>query len=247
MTATSRKVSLFITCLVDQFFPEVGEAVVRVLRRQGVEVDFPEGQTCCGQPAFNGGFTEDAKAVARRFLDNFDGDQDVVVPSGSCGAMVKVFYPEIFHDEPGTAARAKDLSARTYEFSEYLVNVLGVTDVGASKKTKVAYHAACHLLRELRVKEPPRQLIEGVEGAEYTPMELEEACCGFGGTFSVKYSEISEAILEDKLKSLAECGADTLVSCDSSCLMHISGALSRRGSPVKAMHLAQLLDNREDS
>ena len=247
MTLTPRRVSLFITCLVDQFFPEVGEAVVRVLRRQGVDVDFPEGQTCCGQPAFNSGFTEDAKAVARRFMDNFEGDRVVVVPSGSCGAMVRVFYPEIFHDEPETAKRAEALAARIYEFSEYLADVLGVTDVGATYDGKVAYHAACHLLRELLVKEPPRRLIEGVEGVVYTPMELEENCCGFGGTFSIKYSNISEAILEDKLKSLEACGADTLVSCDSSCLMHIAGALSRRGSSVKTMHVAQLLDSGQGS
>lgn len=247
MAQQPHRVSLFATCLVDQFYPEVAEATVQVLERLGLAVDFPQAQTCCGQPAFNTGFHKDARAVARRFLDAFQDSECIVAPSGSCAAMVRVFYHELFRDDPPEQQRAKEVGSRLYELSEFLTGVLGVADVGASYSGKVAYHAPCHLLRELRVTEAPRQLIRGVRGAEYVVMDREEDCCGFGGMFAVKYPRISQAILEDKLQSLQESGAETLVSCDASCLMHIAGAMSRRGIPVRPLHLAQLLASREEA
>ena len=215
--------------------------MVKVLRRLGVEVDFPAGQTCCGQPALNSGFVKQAKTVARHFLDLFSDSEYVVIPSGSCGSMLKVFNPELFHDDPATMQRARDLAERTYEFSQFLVEVLGVIDVGASFQGKVTYHASCHLLRELGATSESQRLIRAVRGAELVEMEDATECCGFGGTFSVKYPEISVAILESKLRSIEASGADVLVACDSGCLMQIAGAMSRRGMKVRPMHLAQLL------
>ena len=235
------KASLFVTCLVDQFFPEVGESVVTVLRRLGVEVDFPPGQTCCGQPAFNSGFRSQAKANAECLLDLFQDSEYVVTPSGSCASMLKVFYPELFHDAPALQERADDLSRRTYELSQFLVHVLGLTDVGAAYDGTVTYHASCHLLRELEVTKEPLLLIEEVKGARFVPLDGTNECCGFGGAFSVKYPEISAAILEDKLRNIEATGADGLVACDSGCLMHIAGAMSRRGMKTQPLHLAQLL------
>ena len=241
MAKTTVRASIFISCLVDQFFPQVGEAMVKVLRRLGVELDFPSDQTCCGQPAFNTGYRREAERLARRFLDIFGGSQYVVVPSGSCGSMVKVFYPELFHDDPALNERALQLSGRVYEFSQFLVHVLGVTDVGASFQGRVTYHDSCHLLRELGVASEPRQLIDKVRGVELVEMQGSEECCGFGGAFSVKYADISGAILEDKLRHVAESGAEVLVASDSGCLMHMAGAMSRRDMPVRTMHLAELL------
>ena len=236
------KASLFVSCLVDQFYPEVGESSVKVLRRLGVEVDFPQGQTCCGQPAFNSGFVSQAKPLAHRFLDLFEDSEYVVIPSGSCGSMLKVFTPELFHDDPVLAERAQALSERIYEFSQFLVNVLGVTDVGARYYGKATYHASCHLLRELKATTESQTLIGAVRGLQFVEMEGFTDCCGFGGTFAVKYSQISGAILEDKLRSIETSGADLLIAGDSGCLMHIAGAMSRRGMKTKPMHLAQLLD-----
>ena len=235
------KASLFVTCLVDQFYPEVGESAVKVLRRLGVEVDFPKGQTCCGQPAFNSGFKRQAKARALHTLDIFQDSEYVVIPSGSCGAMVKVFYADLFRDDPVLEERARALAERTYEFSQFLVQVLGITDIGAEYDGTVTYHASCHLLRELKVQGEPMSLIHGVKGVRLAEMDDAEECCGFGGTFSVKYPRISAAMLEKKLQSIQATGADALVACDAGCLMHIAGAMSRRGMKVEPMHLAQLL------
>jgi L-lactate dehydrogenase complex protein LldE len=237
------KASLFVSCLVDQFYPEVGVSVVNVLRRLGVLVDFPAGQTCCGQPAFNSGYVKEARPLARRFLDLFGDSEYVVIPSGSCGAMLKVFTPGLFSDEPDLEERANGLAARTYEFSQFLVNVLNVTDVGARYDGKVTYHASCHLLRELGAATESQVLIRAVRGVEVVEMEGATECCGFGGTFAVKYPEISGAILENKLRNIAATGADAVVACDSGCLMHIAGAMSRRGMKARPMHLAQLLDH----
>ena len=242
------KVSLYVTCLVDQLFPEVGVSVVRLLRRLGVDVDFPRDQTCCGQAVFNSGFTREARQLARRVLKSFGPSQEstdnsyVVVPSGSCATMMKVFYPQIFRQDAELHRQAQELGNRVYEFSEFLVKILEVTDVGASYAGKVAYHPSCHLLRELGVSEEPRQLVRSVQGTELCEMEQAETCCGFGGTFSVKYPHISAGMLDDKLEDLLKTGADTLVACDVSCLMHIGGGLSRQGIDVRAMHLAQLLE-----
>ena len=239
--AAAVRASLFVTCLVDQLFPEVGEAVVGVLRRQGVRVDFPPDQTCCGQPLFNTGFRRDAAELGRRVLDSFEDSEYVVVPSGSCASMMKVFYPEIFRDDPEARQKAAALSGKVYEFSQFLVNVLGVSDVGAKHEGKVTYHPSCHLLRELEAKEEPVSLIKGVKGLEYVPLEDAETCCGFGGTFSVKYPDISQAMLDDKVSNVVKSGASMVTACDASCLMQIRGGLRRRGAEVEARHLAEIL------
>jgi L-lactate dehydrogenase complex protein LldE len=239
------RVSLFITCLVDNLFPQIGEGMVRVLRRLGVKVGFLEDQTCCGQPAFNSGFHRDARVVAERFLRVFDKEECAIVcPSGSCTSMVRVFYRELFKDDKGLLGVAERLSSRTYEFSEFLVRVLGVENVGASYEGRVTYHDSCHLLRELRIKDEPRKLIRAVKGVDFVEMDLHDACCGFGGTFSVRLPEVSISILDEKIRSIIESGADTVVSTDMGCLMHIGGAMRRRGIPVKVMHVAELLSSR---
>lgn len=238
---TPIRASLFVTCLVDQLFPEVGEAVVGVLRRQGVRVDFPPGQTCCGQPLFNSGFRQDVAELGRRVLDEFEDAEYVVVPSGSCASMMKVFYPEIFRGDSTYGRRAKAFSGKVYEFSQFLVQVLGVQEVGAEHDGKVTYHPSCHLLRELEAKEEPVSLIKGVKGLEYAPLDDAETCCGFGGTFSVKYPDISQAMLDDKVDNVVKSGASTVTACDASCLMQIRGGLRRRGAKVEARHLAEIL------
>ncbi len=230
-----------MTCLVDQFYPEVGVAAVKVLRRLGVDVTFPEDQTCCGQIAFNGGFRSHAADVAKHFLDVFENEEQVVVPSGSCASMIKVYYPELFEDDPETLERAQAVGEKTRELSDYIVNVVGTADVGAASEGLVTYHDACHLLRELRISEAPRSLIGSVRGVELQEMENSDACCGFGGLFSVKFPEISTAILDEKLKSIAESGAGAVVANDCGCLMHIRGAMERRGMNVRAVHIAELL------
>ncbi len=247
------KASLFVTCLIDQLFPEVGVSVVNLLRRLGVEVDFPADQTCCGQPLFNAGFKSDAKELAARTLGilgkRLESDEPsyVVVPSGSCASLVRVVYPEMFEDDPELHAASVELAGRTYELSEFIVEVLGVTDAGAKAPgARIAYHPSCHLLRELGVRDAPKSLISNVEGADESPLQQPETCCGFGGTFSIKNSEISTAMLNDKLDDIAASGANTVTACDMSCLMHIGGGLSRRGMDVKALHIAQLLDTGVD-
>ena len=239
---SKKKVSLFITCLVDNFFPQVGESMVKVLRKLGVDVSFPVDQTCCGQPAFNSGFQHDAKALAKRFLSVFNDDNNYVVcPSGSCTTMVRIFYRELLKEDPKELELANRLASRTYEFSEFLTNVLNVEDVGASYSGKVTYHDSCHLLRELRIRDEPRKLIKSVKGIDFVEMNMHDACCGFGGTFSIKFPGVSISMLEEKINSIVESGADTVVSTDMGCLMHIGGAISRRKIPVKVMHIAELL------
>ena len=239
------RVSLFITCLVDQMFPDVGEAMVTTLRRLGVEVGFNDAQTCCGQVAFNTGYRPEARSMAEYFLRVFETDRAdfIVAPSGSCTAMVRNFYGELFH---GTGDRQwQDRLARVKprlrEFSEFIVNELGVEDVGASFAHRVTYHDACHLLRELGISDQPRRLIRSVRNVDLIEMEAADTCCGFGGTFSVKYGEISNAILQEKLTRIVNSGAEYVIANDSSCLMQIAGGLSRAGSSVKTLHLAELL------
>lgn len=232
------RVALFVTCLSDMFYPEAGEATVRLLHRLGIAVDFPLGQTCCGQPAFNAGFRQQARDVARRNLALFAEAAYIVVPSGSCTSMWRIVYPELFADDPILGEQAEALASRTYELSEFLVKVVGVERLGAVFPGTVAYHASCHLLRELGVAQEPRRLLSQVAGTTYVTMDLEEQCCGFGGTFAVKYPEISDAMLQKKIASLKRAGADTLVSCDVGCLMHIAGRLRRQGETIRVMHLA---------
>ncbi len=235
------KVSLFVTCLVDQFFPEVGMSAVSVLRRLGVEVDFPPEQTCCGQPAFNSGFSSEARELAKRFIGIFENSEYVVAPSGSCTGMVRVFYPELFKDDPDWRKRAELLASRTYELTEFLANVLGVEDVGAAYQGKVALHQSCHLLRELNVRTEPQRLLRAVKGIELVELERAEACCGFGGLFSIKYPHISGGILQDKIDSIEKSEAAVVVACDVGCLMHIAGGLSRQSAAARTMHIAELL------
>ena len=234
--------SLFVTCIIDQLYPQVGVSVVRVLRRLGVSVDFPETQTCCGQPLYNSGFTRPARRLAARFLRDFAHSQYIIVPSGSCAAMLRVFYADLFADDPELAAQAQNLAGRVYEFSEFLVKILGVTDLNAAWPATAAYHSSCHLLRELAVKDEPLQLLEQVSDLNLVPLPQADTCCGFGGTFAVKYPHISQAMLADKLANLQSTGTDTLISCDLGCLMHLGGGLSRQGSPIAVRHIAQVLE-----
>lgn len=238
------KASLFITCLVDQFFPEVGVAMTSLLHRLGVEVDFPSAQTCCGQPAYNSGFRREARDLAARFINIFEKSEHVIAPSGSCASMVRVFYPDLFKDDSAMLEKAEGLSSRTFEFTEFLVNVVGVEDVGARYAGKVALHQSCHLLRELNVKTEPLRLLKAVRGIELVEMERAEMCCGFGGLFSIKYPHISGGILQEKLDCIRQSGAETIVASDMGCLMQIAGGLSRQSLPVKTMHIAELLAKR---
>ena len=233
-------VSLFVPCFVDQLAPQVGVDMVRVLRRVGYNVTFPSEQTCCGQPAFNTGYWDEARPVARRFVQVFHDAELVVCPSGSCTTMVRSFYPELL---AGTDvhADAVALGKRTYEFSEFLTNVAKVTDVGASFPQKVAIHDSCHALRELHVHDGPRTLLKGVRGLELVEIAHGEECCGFGGTFSVKMHDISSAMGRNKAEFIEATGASYVTAVDSSCLMQIEGVLRRRNSNVKTIHLASIL------
>jgi L-lactate dehydrogenase complex protein LldE len=234
-------VSLMITCLGDALFPDVGVATVRLLRRLGVAVDFPTMQTCCGQPHFNSGFHDDARQVARHTIGAFDNGQVVVTPSGSCAAMVKLEYSELFHADPAWHARAADLAGRTHELSDFLVNVLKIEDVGARFESRVTYHMACHL-RGLGLVTEPERLLRRVRGLEYVPLERADECCGFGGSFAVRFPGISGAMVNDKAGFIEKTGADAVVATDAGCLMNIAGCLRRRGSAVRALHLAQVLE-----
>ena len=240
------RVSLFVTCLIDQLWPAVGSSAVEVLRRAGCEVVFDARQTCCGQPAFNTGYRNEARRLARRFIEIFEeGNADAIVsPSGSCTAMARHFH-ELFADDEPWRKRAEAIAARTYEFGSFLVDVLGIDDVGASFKGRVTWHDACHGLRDLGVREEPRRLIRNVRGAEFVELVNADACCGFGGTFSVKYPEISVAILDNKIDAIEKAGVRAVVSADASCLMQIGGRLTRKGSKARVMHLAELLAARE--
>jgi L-lactate dehydrogenase complex protein LldE len=230
-----------VTCLGDVFFPEVGVATVRLLRRLGVEVDFPTAQTCCGQPHFNSGYHAEARSLARHLIAAFDNGKKVVVPSGSCAAMVKLEYPELFHDDPHWGPRARDLAGRTHELSDFLVRVLGVEDVGARFEGRVTYHMACHL-RGLGLLTEPERLLRRVRGLQLVPLERCDECCGFGGSFSVRYPGISGAMVQDKAALIEQTGAAAVVATDAGCLMNIAGCLRRRGSAVRALHLAQVLE-----
>lgn len=232
-----------ITCLGDVIRPGAGRATVRLLRRLGHEVVFPAAQTCCGQPLFNSGFSDLARQQAMHTINTFAAEIPVVTPSGSCAAMVKVEYLHLLgHGDPWHD-RAADLAKRTFELSDFLVNQLQVTDVGAYYRGKVAYHYACHL-RGLALVDEAVRLIQAVEGVEYVPLERQDQCCGFGGSFSVRYPHISTAMVDDKARCAVATGADTLVSTDAGCLMNIGGRLHRQGAPLQVMHLAELLDSR---
>ena len=215
--------------------------MVSVLERCGVAVDFPPAQTCCGQPAFNSGFREEARRVARAWLAAFRDSQTIVAPSGSCVAMVRHGFLELLPEGTAERAEAERLGARTYEFTEFLVSLLGRQDVGAGFAGTVAYHESCHLLRELRVSRQPRALLENVRGLELRDLDQAQECCGFGGTFSAKFPELSAAMADEKLRSVGRSGAGTLVSCDMGCLMHLEGRARRLGLPLRCLHVAEVL------
>ncbi|KJD44541.1 (Fe-S)-binding protein [Paenibacillus terrae] len=234
------KVSLFITCLSDAIYPKVGEAMARLLARYGVQLDFPKVQTCCGQPSYNSGYWDETRAAAKTILKAFDDSDFVVSPSGSCTYMIH-HYPELFKDEPEWLDSARRLEQKTYEFTQFMVQVLGVTDVGASFPHTVTYHPSCHGTRLLGVKEEPMQLLGSVKGLQLVPLPFAEDCCGFGGTFAVKMSDISGAMVTEKVDHIRETEAEVLVGLDMACLMNIAGNLRYREEPVRVMHLAELL------
>lgn len=229
------QIGLFIPCLVDQFFPQAGLAVARILKRLGHSVDYPAEQTCCGQPAFNAGVRSEAVALAKRFIQVFDRYEAVVAPSGSCVAMVRNFYPELLPDHD------LRITSRVFEFTEFLVDRLNVTDLGATFNEKVTYHDSCHLLRELRVKEQPRKLLRAVKGMNFVELNDGPTCCGFGGVFSVKFPEVSTVMGEDKVAAIERTGARYVTAGDCGCLMHIGGLLTRRGVKVRPIHIAEIL------
>lgn len=238
------KASLFVTCLVDQLFPQVGLAAVRLLRRLGVDVGFDPRQICCGQPAFNTGYRAEACRVARSLLEIFSESEWVVVPSGSCAAMIRTL-PELFQD-PVEHEQAEQLASRTLEISDFIYSVLKVRETGAVFQGRATYHDSCHLLRELGISRQPRELLRRVRGLELIEMADSERCCGFGGTFSVKFPEISSSLGQDKLAAIRATGANYLIANDSSCLMHLQGLLSRAGSSIKTIHTVEVLAGRQE-
>ena len=242
MTPRPARVQLFVTCLVDRFFPAAGHAAVEVLERLGVEVAVPADQTCCGQPAFNGGFAAEAAAMARGTIDVLSrSDDPVVVPSGSCADMIVNHYPELLAADPVYGPKAAALAARTFEFSRFIVDVLGADLRTAPDGPTVAYHASCHGLRGLGLREAPRRLLRAVAGERCADLPDAETCCGFGGLFAVKMGALSAAMLESKLEAIERCGADLVAATDVSCLMHIGGGLHRRGSRARTRHIAEIV------
>jgi L-lactate dehydrogenase complex protein LldE len=242
VTKSPARVQLFATCLVDRFAPSVGHATVAVLERLGLEVDVVPDQTCCGQPAFNGGFVDQAADMARHTIDVLSRSTDpVVVPSGSCADMIVKHYPELLAGDPVYGPRARDLAARTYEFSQFLVDVLGAKLPAVQGGPALAYHASCHGLRGLGLHDQPRRLLREVAGNRCADLPDAETCCGFGGLFAVKMGPVSSAMLESKLDAIAASGAEVVVATDVSCLMHIGGGLHRRGSRARTRHIAEVV------
>lgn len=240
------KVSIFSTCLVDLMTPSAGKAMVEVLERLGCELDFPASQVCCGQPTYNSGYLEDSKLAMKNMMLAFEHSDYVVGPSGSCIAMFHE-YPKIFKGDPEWELKAVALKEKSYEFTQFIVRVLGITDVGARLEGTATYHRSCHMTRLLGEKETPYLLLEQVRGLELEPLKNSDNCCGFGGTFSVKMPEISGQMVDEKCDSVLETGADILISADMGCLLNIGGRLSRKGVPVKIMHIAEVLNQTGES
>ncbi|RCK77329.1 MAG: L-lactate dehydrogenase, Fe-S oxidoreductase subunit YkgE [Ignavibacteriae bacterium] len=234
------KINLFIPCIVDQFAPKVAISTYKILKKLGCNVDYPFEQTCCGQPAFNTGYHYEARICAERFLKIFANSDYIVSPSGSCVAMVKNFYQEL-ELNPEAKSIYNDLKIKIFELSDFLVNVLKVEDLNANFKAKVTYHDSCHLLRELNILNEPRKLIGSIKGIELIDLNESDRCCGFGGTFSVKFPELSTIITEDKVRNIELSGADYVVANDVSCLLNIQGILKNKNSRIKTLHLAELL------
>ena len=238
-------VQLFVTCLVDSFFPHIGESIVRVLNRAGVRVEFPSDQTCCGQPAFNAGLFSQARPLAEHTIRVFEKTSgDIIIPSGSCAAMLRNGYRELFQDDSRWLGRAQTLAGRVHEFTEYLVDVRGVSDLGSRWPGKLTYHPSCHLLRMLGVDRQPRLLLSNVREAELLELPEREDCCGFGGVFSVEHPEISAEFLKRKIANLEKTASPTLVVCDTGCLMHLQGGLQRANKDQRVVHIAEVLNTR---
>ncbi|MDQ2696389.1 MAG: (Fe-S)-binding protein [Pseudomonadota bacterium] len=241
------RVGLFVTCLVDLFRPSVGFAAVKLLEDAGCTVEAPAAQTCCGQPAYNSGDRADSRAIARQVIDAFQGFDYVVAPSGSCAGMIKKHYPHLFDDEPPWRQRAEDLAGRTYELVSFLVDVRGMARVDARYEGSVTYHDSCSGLRELGIKRQPRLLLASVAGLELKEMADCEVCCGFGGTFCVKYPEISNRMVSDKAASIEASGVDLLLAGDLGCLLNMAGKLQRENSAISARHVAEILAGQTDA
>jgi L-lactate dehydrogenase complex protein LldE len=239
----SKTVQLFVTCIIDTLYPETGEAVVRVLEKAGAQVSFPPGQTCCGQPAFNAGLRKQARQMAIQTIKAFEKfPGPVVIPSGSCAAMLRHSYGELFADDPLWLPKALELAERSYELTEFLVDILGVTDIGARFNQCITYHSSCHLLRGLGVDRQPKALLSNVRDAELVELPEASDCCGFGGVFSVEHPEISAAMMKRKIDNIQASGADYIVACDAGCVTNINGGLHRMHKSQKALHIADLLD-----
>lgn len=235
-------VSLMITCLGDIFYPEVGKHTVQLLERLGCHVSFPEQQTCCGQPSFNSGYHRETKSVAKKLIESFTDAEVVVTPSGSCAAMVHE-YERLFHDEPEWREKAQQLAQKTYELTQFLVDVLKVEDVKASFPATATYHTSCHMTRLLGVDQAPLRLLKHVDGLKLKPLAHHYDCCGFGGTFAVKMAPISEQMVDAKIRHIEETGADVLIGGDCGCLMNIGGRISRAGKPIQVKHIAEILNS----
>lgn len=237
-------VQLFVTCLVDTFHPETAEAIISIFQRLGVNVDFPQGQTCCGQPQFNAGLRIDARQLAEHMIRTFENaDGDIVSPSGSCVHMIRHNYPELFADDPDWLPRALSLGRRTFEFTEYLVDVLDVSDVGAHWDGILTYHPSCHLSRGLNIDRQTRTLLDNVRGAKFVELPEAEDCCGFGGIFSVTHPELSAEFLKRKIDNLEKTQSPTMVVADTGCIMHIAGGLHRQGKSQRVVHIAEVLNH----
>lgn len=238
------RIQLFITCMIDSLFPQIGEAVFEVLSLAGMDIHFPTDQTCCGQPTYNAGYRDHAKSLAKRTIEILTrSDDPIVIPSGSCAVMIRKEYLELFREDPPWHQRAQALASRTYELSEFLVDVLGHTEFQASFDGRIAYHPSCHLLRGLGVKSQPLDLLKQVEGADV--VSLPPDCCGFGGVFAIDHAEISSEMMNRKLDAIESSGADVVVGADVSCLMQIEGGLRRRGSSTRCAHIAQIIAMKE--
>lgn len=234
------RVQLFIPCFIDQLYPNTAFNMVKVLEKACCEVEYNTNQTCCGQPAFNAGFCNDSAAVAEKFLKDFDNADYVVAPSASCVGFIRNYYPKLF-ENGSNHNKVKDLAARTYEFSEFLLDVLKMENFGASLNAKATYHDSCAALRECKIKEGPRRLLSHVKGLEIVEMNDVETCCGFGGTFSVKFEPISVAMADQKINNVVQTGASCIISTDMSCMMQLAGVIKNKSLPIETMHLADVL------
>jgi L-lactate dehydrogenase complex protein LldE len=235
------RVALFVTCLVDLFRPTIGFAAVKLLEEAGCTVEVPRAQTCCGQPAYNSGDRADAKAIALQVLDTFEGYDHVVAPSGSCTGMLRVHYPELFADDPAVLPRARGLAARSWELVSFLVDTCGMQAVSARWDRRVTYHDACSGLRDLGVKDQPRKLLASVDGLQLRELPGAETCCGFGGTFCVKYPDISDKMVGDKEADIVKTGAAAVLAGDLGCLLNIAGKIQRHGRQIEVRHVAEVL------